>query len=137
MITDHSYSRLYFPKVNGQFIHNNNRGALTDDEEHAMYSLHPEDAITNANRKGYFEGVTVFELVFKYRIEYQPQRADDRFWEKMRYFRTLLSGEIGFSNFLRRASFTSLADFVWRLIDINSGEIIRQEIPSEWMARND
>jgi hypothetical protein len=133
MITDHSYSRLYFPTINGQFIHNNNRAVLTDSEEHAMYSLHPEDALTNANRKGYFGNVLIFEVTFQYRVEYQ--QGD--FWHKMRYFRTLLAGEVGFYTLVRRASFSSLADCTWRLIDINSGETLRQEVPSEWMVKDD
>ena len=133
MITDHSYPSIYFPKVNGQFIHNNNRAILTDEEDHALYSLHRADALTNANRKGYFENVEIFELVFQYRVEYQSGPI----WQKMRHFRTVLAGEVGFYNLIRRASFTSLADYTWRLIDIPSGEVLRKEVPSDWMARND
>ena len=130
MITEHNFQKLYLLKAPATpdwlWLGGHNLEIETNEEEAALVFLHPKDA--ERWRKLCRRVARVVEIELPYRLEYDAGVI----WQWKRYYRTSDVALAGFKDYMARARSSSLADHVWRVIDLITGNVVIEAQPDNY-----
>lgn len=125
MITEHNFEKLYLLKMLGPKIRYIGQKGWTDQEENALVFVHPKDA--QRYRSNHHLTGSVVEIRLPYRLEYDIGEV----WQMQRYYRTKDFALDGFRDCMIRARQSRLADHLWRVIDLITGDVVVEGQPGE------
>lgn len=137
MITEHNYQKLYLLKVptsphfrklfpGSDWLYIGGESGRTDREDDALTFLHPKDAKRRRDESHTF--ALVVEIQLPYRLEYDEAGV---IWHRQRYYRTKDAALAGFRKWLIEARSSSLADHMWRVVDLITGEVVAEGQPDQ------